>query len=222
MLTARIQTELYTTFPSIRALADPLLDELCAEAGEFSAPAGHVIQQSGEYCRGIILLTSGTIRISRQKAHGRSVLLYRLRAGEYCVLAACGVLAHRPVTATGTVEDDARGAMIPAAFFRRMIAESEVFRDDIQAAISRTLLGTVDLVEELAFEKLERRLARRLVSSTLLAATHQQIAEDLGSAREVITRLLNNFEDHGWITLRRAEIRVADEAALRRLYQTNA
>lgn len=171
-----------------------------------------------------LLVLSGRVRVSLVADTGREIVLYRVGPGESCVLTTSNLLAGTPQSAEAVVEEDAEAALLEAATFKRLLGVSAAFRDDALAAYAARLSELVHVLEDTVFHALPQRLARAILARAgeggVARATHQDLAAELGTAREVITRLLNGFSRDGLVTLARGEILVRDRERLTTHAQT--
>ncbi len=186
-----------------------------------SVPKGERVFGSGKRPENLLMLISGTVRVQQTSDTGREIVLYRVHAGESCVLTTASLLAHEAYAAEGVAETDVKAVAIPRAVFDELIATSKHFRDFVFAAYSRRITDLFYVIDEIAFRRVDIRLAQKLIelqsNGKALQATHQQLAAELGTAREVISRQLQEFQRRGWVELARGEVRLTDATALRNL-----
>lgn len=208
-------------FPGLSALEEPVKERLLAQAAIVSVPAGTIIFGPGKAPENLLLLLSGTIRVQQTSESGREIVLYRVSAGESCVLTTACLLAYEDYRAEGLAETDVRAVAIPRGVFDKLIAQSDVFRQFVFTAYSRRITDLFLVIEEVAFQRMDIRLAQKLLEfqpvDGTIHTTHQKLAAELGTAREVISRLLQEFQRRRWITIGRGEIRIDDLAALQSL-----
>lgn len=178
-----------------------------------------LVMRSGELSQHLVLLLDGSIRVQKLARSGHEIVLYHLRAGQICDLAAACLLAEREYPADAIAEITSAVIMLPRAQFFHALNTVPAFRDHIYHRVSFGVTRLVNLLEEVAFGSMDGRLAQRLVSFAQSAhtvrTTHQQLAVELGTAREVVSRLLKSFERRGWIALQRGSIEIKNVAALR-------
>src|SRR5258705_949331 len=186
--------------------------------------AGDYFLREGDTCAHFAVLASGKMRVFKLAENGHEITLYHVGAGGACPLKVPCILSDRPVPAMAQVEERVEAITIPAATFRVWIAEHESLRRFVFQMFSSRLTEVMSLVEEVAFRRMDQRLARRLVdlliddrSGGSVEVTHADLAADLGTAREVISRLLKEFERLGAIGLARGRIVIHDGAVLRDL-----
>jgi len=166
-------------------------------------------------CAGFPLVLSGTVKVLQRYPNGREMPLYKVRPGESCLLSGSCLLGHSDYSAAGIAETDVELLVIPPSDFHAMIASDEAFRNHVFSLFGERLATLLSLVEAIAYQKLDQRLAALLLAKgESVHATHQALADELGSVREIVSRLLRVFEDKGWVDLARERIEIADRAAL--------
>lgn len=188
---------------------------------EIRLPAGTIAFRQGDQCANYLLVIEGSIKVLARGESGREIVLYRVQKGGSCVLTTSCLLSHGHYPAEGITETSVRALAIPAGVFHRGLSESEVFRQFVFNTYGERLTEVIALVEAISFGSIKQRLAHYLLSqslnSTTLNTTHQELATELGSAREVISRHLKDFEKHGWITQHRGQITISDRNKLEKL-----
>jgi CRP/FNR family transcriptional regulator len=182
--------------------------------------AGQDVFVEGQEVGAIPLLISGTVRVYQIGETGREVTLYRFWPRESCVLTASSIMTRRSFPAIATVEEDAEAVMIPAEKFREWVESDDLWRGFFFDLVAQRLASVMTVVDEVAFQRLDQRIAALLVQraalTNMVAVTHQEIAAELGSAREAISRVLEDLTAKGWIRSGRGQIEVIDRAALER------
>jgi CRP/FNR family transcriptional regulator len=205
-------------FPVFSQLPSDKLDELLKEAQGLRVPAGGVIFDAGQPCRGFPLVLEGSVRVAMGSASGREILLYRVEAGQACILSGGCLLGHSDYSARGVAEEDVTLLSVPPDLFQSLMVESEPFRRFVFGMYGERLAEVMELVDEVAFRKLDQRLAQLLVQrGPVMEVTQQKLADELGSVREIVSRLLRSFESRGWVKLERERITVRDARALAKL-----
>lgn len=199
--------------------ADPSLTRELARLSYFArVPAGRDVFALGDRVDAIALLISGTVRVYKVSDTGREITLYRFSDGESCILTANAIMSQAAFPAIATVEADAEAVMIPADAFRDWVGRYAPWRDFVFDLLSQRLVSVMEIVDEVAFGRLDSRVAALLLREgaglDTLHVTHAEIAAELGSSREVITRVLSGFADRGLVLLRRGEIDLCDREAL--------
>ena len=183
--------------------------------------AGHKVFSPGQDCSAFLLVKAGSVRVSTTTESGRELLLYRVGPEETCVLTTACLLSESDYDAEGIAETETEAVVIPKALFEELLAQSSAFRHFVFASYGSRLRDLIALVQEVSQRHVDRRLARYLCergAAGAIAATHQEIATELGTAREVVSRLLKHFEAQGLVRLERRQIVVADAMGLERFH----
>lgn len=208
-------------FQGTAALPRQVRDRLLEVARIIEMKAGSQVFGPTNVPDSLFFLYDGRIRVSQSSDAGREIVLYRVDAGESCVLTTACMLAEEAYNAEGIAETDIVAIALPKPAFDRLVAEEVPFRTFVFAAYARRLIDLMRVVDDVAFGHMDVRLAARLLAladgSTDILTTHQQLADELGTAREVISRLLSDFQRRDMITQSRGRIVLADKAALQRL-----
>jgi CRP/FNR family transcriptional regulator len=209
------RNRLLERFPAFAGLPDSRLEEVLAAAHLQRVPAGSVLFSAKQPCRGFPLLLEGSVRVTKGAPSGREILLYRVEPGQGCILSGGCLLGHSDYSATGTAEEDVVLLSLPPALFQALLLQFEPFRRFVFGMYGERLAEVMELVEEVAFRRLDTRLAQLLVRrGPVLEESHQRLADELGSVREIVSRLLRGFEDRGWVKLERERVTVLDPKAL--------
>jgi CRP/FNR family transcriptional regulator len=202
-------------FPVFTQLPRDRIDALLAQSVLRSVPAGTVLFEPNMPCTGFPLVLEGSVRVSKVAANGREVVLYRVSPGEGCILSGACLLGQNDYAARGVAESDVTLLGIPAEPFQRLILDCEPFRRFVFDMYGARLAEVIEAVEEIAFRRLDQRLAQLLIQrGPIVHGTHQNLADELGSVREVVSRLLRGFEERGWVELARERVTVVDPKAL--------
>ena len=192
---------------------------LATEAACAKVAAQATLFEEGRECRGFPMVLAGQVRVARGSAGGRSLELYRVSAGELCVVSTSCLFGAVPMTAHGQTTEDTELVLLSPAGFARWSAH-EGFRRYVFGIFADRLADLMALAEAVAFQRLDQRLAHALLGhGAVVRATHQALADELGTVREIVTRLLRRFERQGWLRLSRERIELLDPAALRALAQ---
>lgn len=219
---AALASALVAAYPLLAELPEALRDELIAHAALHEFREGAAIFGEHQGCSGLPLVLQGAVKVFKRSESGREIVLYRVGRGETCILTSSCLLGGSDYSADGVAEGALQLAMVPAGVFQRMIAESPAFRGFLFATLSGRLSGLMERVERLAFHRLDRRIAEFLIERYdagfhSLSMTHQQIADEIGSVREMVTRTLGQLAEQGLVELSRAGVRIADADGLRAL-----
>ncbi len=205
--------------PFLARAPTDLVRDFLREASIRAIPAGVQIFAEGDECNAIAVLLSGTVRVFKIGETGREITLYRFDQGESCILTANCILGSHQFPAIAVVERDAEAIVIPASAFREWVNRYELWRDYVFDLLSRRLASVMAIVDDVAFRRMDARiadfLARRLsASAPHMRMTHQQIAAELGTSREVVSRILEDFSAAGLIATGRGTITLLDHAGL--------
>lgn len=207
-----------TRFSGLSALSADIRETLVARSAVVRVPAGQVIFGPGRSPDNLLLLLQGTVRVHQTSESGREIVLYRVEAGQSCVLTTACLLAHEDYTAQGEAETDVEAVAIPRAVFDELMAQSAEFRTFVFTAYSRRITDLFRVIDDVAFGRIDMRLAARLTTLAgerrEVKVTHQQLATELGTAREVVSRQLQEFQRRGWIGQSRGTVLIEDPCAL--------
>lgn len=209
--------ELRSLYPVIDRLPERLARQIDTSVQTLELPAGTVVFDERQPCRGFPFVLGGAIRVAKRSSGGRELPLYRVLPGESCIITSSCLLGHSDYNARGVAEGETVLALLPRPLFDELIGTA-AFRDFVFALFSERMADLMQLVEEVAFRRLDQRLAALLLGKgRLVHATHQQLADELGSVREMVSRLLKGFAEQGFVRLGREQVEVLDPAGLRRL-----
>jgi CRP/FNR family transcriptional regulator len=204
-------------YPVLAELPQKLRQEIAAAAQAVTVPSGTTLFDEQQPCQGFPFVLAGAIRVSKVSASGRELPLYRVTPGETCIITSSCLLGDTPYNARGTTEGETVLVLLPQGVFIELL-EQAAFRNFIFNLFAERMADLMRLVEEVAFHKLDQRLAALLLGKgRIVHATHQQLADELGSVREMISRLLKGFAEQGLVALGREQIEIRDAAGLRRL-----
>ena len=208
-------------FEGLAQLPADIRKTLVEQSTVVALPRGAAVFGAGNIPDNLLLLLDGTVRVSQMSEGGREIVLYRVEAGQSCVLTTACLLAHEAYAAEGIAETDVRAVAIPKATFDRLTMDSPRFRDFVFAAYARRITDLFRVIDEVAFGKIDMRLADRLLQMAPQAGplriTHQQLATELGTAREVVSRQLSEFQRRGLIHQSRGAVEITDRPALARI-----
>jgi len=207
-------------FLPILAQADArLIDEFQRAAFLAKISAGKDVFVEGDRANAIALLISGVVRVYKIGETGREITLYRFGLGQSCILTANAILSQKSFPAIATVEEDAEAVMIPADIFQDWVGRHALWREFVFELLSERLMTVMAIVDEVAFQRMDRRIALWILEQAArenpIAVTHQEIASDLGSSREVISRILEDFSQKELTESGRGKIRVLDFEGLK-------
>ncbi len=213
-------TRWLNTFPELAELEPEVQGELLGATQFNRLRQGDIAYRQGQVCHNYVMCIEGQTRIFKTSESGREIMLYQVGPGETCVLTTSCLIAGNPFPAESTAQADVLLAALPSTVFHRLMVTSPKFRHYVLGNYGDLLSSLIMLVDEVAFASLDLRLARRLLaeagSDGVVSKTHQQLALDLGSVREVISRYLSEWERMGWVRSARGSIVVLDKPALAR------
>lgn len=206
-------------YPVLTELPPRLREDIAAAAQAVTVPAGATLFDEHQPCHGFPFVLAGAIRVAKVAANGRELPLYRVTPGETCIITSSCLLGNVPYNVRGTTESETTLVMLPNGMFAELLAQAP-FRNFIFNLFAERMADLMRLIEEVAFRKLDQRLAALLLGrGRVVHATHQQLADELGSVREMVSRLLKGFAEQRLVTLGREQIEIRDAAALRRIAQ---
>lgn len=209
-----MSAELLALYPALKSV-QPSLQQLGASAALLQVGTGQLLFEENALCQGFPLVVEGEVRVSRDSGDGRSIELYRVVPGEICLVSSAGLFRQQPLSGRGVAVRPSRLYLIDPGTFSRWL-EDRAFRDSVLGLFADRLADLGSLIDAVAFSRLDQRLASALLGhGQEIATTHQRLADELGTVREMVTRLLKRFEREGWVALGRERIQVLDGAALR-------
>lgn len=211
-----VDTEKYFSF--LKSADREVKEQLLKYVSIKQFPEGQFICWEGDVCAQLAIVLSGIVRVYKVGESGREVTLYRIEENDSCILTASCILSQIRFPALAVVEKEVRAALIPAAILRNWIEQYDVWREYVFRLMSKRLADVITTVEEITFRRVDVRIAEFLAGLTgeqeHIAITHQQIAYELGTAREVVSRILKDFERENIIALTRGSITVQNKQAL--------
>ncbi len=208
-----------TRFPELKEIEDKQLYAELIQQKILQAPQGHQLFREGDACNGYVLVLSGSVRVYKIDEEGREILLYRVGEGQSCMLTTTCLLGLQDYPAEGVAESDVDLVVLSPKLFERLLLGSNSFRRYAMAYISERICDMMMLIEDVAFGRMDQRVARILLKRAesegdCLTCTHQELASELGTAREVVSRMLKSFERRGWVALARGTIILNERSLL--------
>lgn len=193
------------------------LQDYVSDGKQVSVPDGTLIFAPGDDSQAFLIVTSGAVRVEQTNNAGRTVVLYRVEAGDSCVLTTTCLLSDRPYSGFGYAEGDVRAIAIPPVRFRTLLQTDSVFQDLVFRGFAARVGELTGVIDDLLEHRTDLRLARWIANRRdgSIRMTQHEIAQELGTAREVVSRALKAFEDRGWIKIARGNISILDHEALR-------
>lgn len=208
-------------FPGLSSLGASEQQRLLKHGSVTRLARDTIIFGPGKIPDHLLLLIEGTVRVQQLSAQGREIVLYRVHAGESCVMTSACMLAFESYSAEGITETDVKAVEIPLQTFDQLLSESSSFRQFVFAAYSKRMVELFHVIEEVAFQRVDVRLAEKILElaegATQLHLTHQQLAAELGTAREVISRQLSEFQRRNWVKQSRGALEILDLEGLKEL-----
>ncbi len=189
------------------------MQQLRAQVQSVRLPAGQTVFHRGDVCRNYLVVVDGSVRVQTLSPGGREVVLYRVGAGQSCVITTSCLISHESYPAEGITETETRALVIPQDIFNEALGSSEALRRFVFTSQGQRLSSLIQRVEDVAFGRIDARLAKHLVDRCEnrpgpVTSTHRQLASELGTAREVISRQLKVFEKQGWIAVHRGSVEI--------------
>ena len=205
-------------FPGLSKLDVPTKELLLTRSAIVEVPAGTTIFGPGNSPENMLFLLGGTVRVQQVSESGHEIVLYRIEAGQSCVLTTACLLAYEDYSAEGIAETAVQAAAVPRMVFDDLVSRSKPFRDFVFAAFSKRITDLFLMIDEVAFQRLDVRLADKLIELSkggdVVSTTHQKLSIELGTAREVVSRQLQEFQRRGWIKQSRGRINLLKQRDL--------
>lgn len=217
--------EINTVYPVLADITEKSWIDVIDQAKPLVIEPGTTLFSGSVTCNNFMLILEGTIRIYQTAEDGREITLYRVEPGDLCIISLSSLLRNQSVNAIATTESHVKGLVISPDNFKNLLNESQTFRDYVISTLTDRLCETMSLIQNTAFNHLDMRLACMLGGlfernqGPLLKITHQELAHELGTTREVISRILKEFERRNCIKLSRGYIELASAEALQWLSQ---
>ena len=206
-------------YPPLESLKAAELEVLLNPGAVLELPAGTTVFSENSPCHGFPLVLAGSIKVVKLASSGRELLLYRVAPSGSCIISSSCLLAGSQYNARGIAESDVTVLLIPPLLFSEILLSHVPFRNFVFHLFADRIGALMQLVEEVAFAKLDQRLAKLLLArqEEIIHATHQQLADELGSVREIVSRLLKGFAAQGFLVLSREKIQITNRSALEKL-----
>ena len=217
-----VRKELLTAFGGNISDSDPVIDELARGARAVSLQNRQFVFRSGDQCHAFLVLLEGSIRVQLTSAGGREITLYRIGPGGSCILTTSCLLSHERYPAEAITESDVVAVAFSDDSFQAALDSSRPFRDFVFDGFSTRLTDVISRIEQVALTPIDARLIKALLELAERGddqVTHQQLAVELGTAREVVSRHLKKLEREGLLALGRGRIVIQDKAKLRMLQE---
>ena len=196
-------------FPYFRNTPEALVDDILSSSKYESAPANLILKEEGDEVSEFVLLLSGEKRVYKASGIGREITLYEMGPGDICVLNASCLLSKTRLPANAASLTKVGMLLMSSSDFLDIMARYSEMRSFVFSRISSSFVSIMSLITEVTFGKMDERLSDYLIEkseNSKLKITHQEIADDLGTSREVVSRLLKEFERQGIVRLSRNSI----------------
>lgn len=207
-----------TYFPQFIENCDKGVELLMDSSSLLTLPAGRQVFYPGSICENYLLVLTGAVKVQIMSENGREVLLYHVRSGDSCVLTTSCLLSGDSYPAEGVTEGEVTAFAMSSHAFYRCIEQSSFFREFVFKNFSSRLSKLIGRMETVVFDTIDQRICKALLESgeKIIVKTHQELAYELGTAREVVSRHLKNFENYGWVNLNRGTIEIINRDALKK------
>lgn len=210
--------DLLEAYPTLRLVPEALAQELRSAVVPASAAAGRTVFEPDVFGERYPFVLEGVARVVKTEREGKENLFYRLRPGDHCLLSAVGLLARWRFGARVVAETELRALLIDGRLFRALVHAAPEFAHSVFIGIARHIEILMDLVEQSRRFRLDQRVAAMLLArGPEVAASHQELADDISASRENVSRVLEVFQEHRWVRLGRRRIEIVDPSALERL-----
>jgi len=217
---SNLKDRLVTAVPGLADADEAILDRLLERAQVVKLGHDRFVFHAGDLCQAFLILLDGEVRVQLTAANGREVTLYRIGPGGSCILTTSCLLSNEHYPAEAIAESDVEALAIPVSSFQSALESSQWFRRFVFDGFSSRLTSVIQKIEQIAFTGIDVRLAGVLLEldrKQVENITHQDIAVELGTAREVVSRHLKRFESEGWVQLGRGQVSIVDRPQIEAL-----
>ena len=185
-------------------------------------PKNKIISVEGSACNYFSFLLKGIIKVYKTGESGREITLYRIYEGGSCILTASCILTNKSFPAIAVTEENSEVLSLPAGLFKNWVNKYTFWQQYVFDLVSERLDNVMTIIEEIAFKQVDKRVAERLYKllkdkTSKIQLTHQELASDIGTSREVVSRILKDFEENGILALSRGFIKILNIEALKNL-----
>ncbi|MFN4193369.1 MAG: Crp/Fnr family transcriptional regulator [Tabrizicola sp.] len=211
---------MWTLPPDLARDLAPESRKLLTDLPNQVVPKGQVLFRAGDLAQGFVIVLSGRVEVRLTAASGREILLYAVEPGESCVQTTLGLMGDEPYSGEAVTASEVELVLIPRPLFGRLLDNDPGFRAFVLRAFGQRMTELTQLLERVAFGRVEVRLAEALLDlaeGELVEATQAELAARIGSAREVVSRRLEAFARQGWVSVERGHVRLRDPEEIRRL-----
>lgn len=207
-------------FPVMAGLPGNIREKIFQTGQVIKLPQGQMLMQQNQQCRYIPLVLSGILRVYKVSAGGREITLFRTGPGDTCLVSIACQLRDEDFPALAEVEEEATLLMLSTSVYHECLDGQLAWKDFLVSTLYGHLLTSMDILEAVAFDRTDKRLIAWLLEksggrTTVIKTTHEAVAVELGTAREVVSRLLGDLRERGIVNLGRGRIEVKNPSALR-------
>jgi CRP/FNR family transcriptional regulator, anaerobic regulatory protein len=204
-----MQSQLKTLFPTF---SKSLLDDIAQNATKNHFEAGEVIMKTGQYIKNTVLVLSGSIKIYREDADGGEFFIYYLQAGQACAISMICTTKNEKSQIMAKVVEDAQLAMVPLNLMDQWMMQHKSWYEFVIETYRNRFEEALEVIDNIAFKAMDERLAfylkrhQEACGCQVIKLSHQEIANELHTSREVVSRLLKKMEQQGLVNLQRNQI----------------
>ena len=219
-----IANTIASKFPFWENLDPEAKTDFLTQVQHISLSAGQFVCLEGDVCHHLPLVISGSVRVYKIGETGREITLYHLEQGDSCIMTASCIISQKVFPAFALAETEIEAFTIPANSLRKWVTHNSIWQEYIFGLLSQRLANVIEIIEEVAFRRMDSRIASYLLNNVnskikTLQITHETIAQELGSSREVVSRILKNFEKQELLSLSRGKIELHNWEKLEKIAQ---
>lgn len=208
-------------YPVVGTLDHDFADRILSRAKLVTLKSGVTVFEDMMECRAFPFVLSGSLRVVKRAENGREITLYNLMPGDACAISSACIFGKEPYNACGQVISDCELVLLPTDDFNDLLS-NEAFRDFIFSLFAKRVSSLMQLIEEVVFHRLDQRLAAWLLAKgPEIDVSHQHLADELGTVREIISRILSDFAQKGYVATSRGHISISDPRLLQKIIENN-
>jgi len=224
MLDQTIAKTISDLFPFWSELDSDTKTDFLNQSQHIHLSTDHFICLEGDVCHHLPLVILGSVRVYKIGESGREITLYHLEQGDSCIMTASCIISQKVFPAFAVTETKVEAIIVPANSLREWVKHNPVWQAYIFGLLSQRLGNVIEVIEEVTFRRLDCRIATYLLHEAdptlhTLTITHEAIANELGSSREVVSRILKTFEKQGILSLSRGKIKIGNWKELEKIVQ---
>lgn len=211
-------------FPFWENLEPETKTDFLRQVQHISLSPGQFVCLEGDVCHHLPLVISGSVRVYKIAESGREITLYHLQKGDSCIMTASCIISQKVFPAFAIAETEVEAFAIPANSLRTWVTHNNIWQEYIFGLLSQRLANVIEIIEEVAFRRMDSRIASYLLNNVnskikTVQITHEAIAQELGSSREVVSRILKTFEQQELLSLSRGKIKLHNWEKLEKIAQ---